>query len=376
MDEPQRIADDPSSEFPSEDDSVSILPAASFVVSGVTPEAPLTARPACGFADGQALGDYLRRHRALRNVSLDSLAERTKVIASRLEALERGDLRRWPHGIYRRAIVRSYASAVGLDPDEIVQEFVRLFPEPDPFAPPDGHDERRRRAVKRLRAVAVQVGARFTRLVSPARVPIRLPARPIVPVMALVIGYIVGSGGSVAERPLRFGREAVVGLIEAIFDTEPTARGTARSVAGTSGLGQLQAADATQPDITLVMTQPAERQQPVDPTQPVHGAKPVPPAPVKAAPSEPLLVVTSMPSGARVTVNGIGWGATPLTIRHLPPGPKRIRVTKEGYHSAERAVIFPNRGRATVRVQLPSRDSDGGGNGPAVAAGMRGRTPS
>jgi hypothetical protein len=50
------------------------------------------------------------------------------------------------------------------------------------------------------------------------------------------------------------------------------------------------------------------------------------------------LVVTTTPAGARVTVNGIAWGISPLTIRHLPPGEKRIRVTKEGYGSQERVL--------------------------------------
>jgi hypothetical protein len=53
--------------------------------------------------------------------------------------------------------------------------------------------------------------------------------------------------------------------------------------------------------------------------------------------SEGRLVVSSMPAGARVTVDGVGWGATPLTIR-LPPGVKRIRVTHDGYVGRERTV--------------------------------------
>ena len=50
------------------------------------------------------------------------------------------------------------------------------------------------------------------------------------------------------------------------------------------------------------------------------------------------LVVTTQPAGARVTVNGIGWGLAPVTIRHLPAGDKRIRVSKEGYATEERMV--------------------------------------
>ena len=42
--------------------------------------------------------------------------------------LERNDFSNWPSGIFARAFVRDYAKAVGLDADEIVDEFCRLFP--------------------------------------------------------------------------------------------------------------------------------------------------------------------------------------------------------------------------------------------------------
>lgn len=50
------------------------------------------------------------------------------------------------------------------------------------------------------------------------------------------------------------------------------------------------------------------------------------------------LVVSSQPEGARVTVDGIGWGATPVKIRYLQPGLKRIRVSSDGHASAEGVV--------------------------------------
>jgi hypothetical protein len=43
--------------------------------------------------------------------------------------LENNDLSRWPSGLFRRAFVRSYAEAIGLDPEEVCRRFVRLFPE-------------------------------------------------------------------------------------------------------------------------------------------------------------------------------------------------------------------------------------------------------
>jgi hypothetical protein len=74
----------------------------------------------------------------------------------------------------------------------------------------------------------------------------------------------------------------------------------------------------------------------------------------------PLLVITTQPAGARVTVNGVGWGTTPLTIRHLPPGEKRIRVSKAGYRSEERVISVdatgtPSTLRFTLRQALDAR---------------------
>ncbi len=86
----------------------------------------------------EAFGAELRRARERRGLTLDAIAEQTKVSASHFSGLERGDLSRWPSGIFRRAFVRSYALAVGLDPEESVAEFGRLFPDPAEGRAPDG----------------------------------------------------------------------------------------------------------------------------------------------------------------------------------------------------------------------------------------------
>ena len=70
-----------------------------------------------------------------------------------------------------------------------------------------------------------------------------------------------------------------------------------------------------------------------------------------AAPAS--LVVITQPEGAHVTINGVGWGVTPLTLGHLPPGAKRVRITKPGYRSEERVVATdPERPAATLRIAL------------------------
>jgi len=47
-----------------------------------------------------------------------------------LEALERDDVSHWPAGIFRRAFIRAYAHAIGLEPDVVVREFLELYPDP------------------------------------------------------------------------------------------------------------------------------------------------------------------------------------------------------------------------------------------------------
>ncbi len=73
----------------------------------------------------------LRRHRQRNGITLDEIAATTRVKRDLLEALESNDLSEWPRGLYARAWIRAYASAVGLDPIDTVDEFCRLFPNGD-----------------------------------------------------------------------------------------------------------------------------------------------------------------------------------------------------------------------------------------------------
>jgi len=78
-----------------------------------------------------AFGTNLRRHRNKRGVTLQEIADATKISINLLEGLERNDFRAWPGGIYARAYVRQYAVAIGVDPDATVDEFCRWYPQGD-----------------------------------------------------------------------------------------------------------------------------------------------------------------------------------------------------------------------------------------------------
>lgn len=69
----------------------------------------------------------LRRQRERHQISLEELTASTRVSHELLKAFERNDLSEWPSGLYARAIVRGYATVVGLDATATVNEFCRLF---------------------------------------------------------------------------------------------------------------------------------------------------------------------------------------------------------------------------------------------------------
>jgi Helix-turn-helix domain/GAF domain len=78
----------------------------------------------------ESFGARLRQKREEQQIALGSIAEQTKIKLSLLEELERDDVSHWPTGIFRRAFVRTYAHAIGLDPDVVVREFLQLYPDP------------------------------------------------------------------------------------------------------------------------------------------------------------------------------------------------------------------------------------------------------
>ena len=78
----------------------------------------------------ESFGARLRQRREKQQIALTTIAEQTKIKLSLLEALERDDLSRWPEGIFRRAFVRAYAHAIGLEPDVVVREFLDVHPDP------------------------------------------------------------------------------------------------------------------------------------------------------------------------------------------------------------------------------------------------------
>ena len=84
----------------------------------------------------ESFGRRLRAVREGQRISIAEIAESTKILGALLEGLEHDDVARWPTGLYRRAFIRAYATAIGLDPEPVVREFMARFPDPEDAATP------------------------------------------------------------------------------------------------------------------------------------------------------------------------------------------------------------------------------------------------
>ena len=70
----------------------------------------------------------LLRARLRRGLSLTDIRDRTRLSPTMLRILDEGRFAELPGGLYARGYVRAYASAVDLDPDQIVDELSAQLP--------------------------------------------------------------------------------------------------------------------------------------------------------------------------------------------------------------------------------------------------------
>lgn len=65
-----------------------------------------------------------------RGISLRQIAEATKISIRSLEAIERGDFRKLPGGIYNTSYIRQYARAIDYDESALLDFYKRETSEP------------------------------------------------------------------------------------------------------------------------------------------------------------------------------------------------------------------------------------------------------
>ncbi|MFP4083627.1 MAG: helix-turn-helix domain-containing protein [Desulfonatronovibrio sp.] len=79
------------------------------------------------------IGEELKAARELQEISLEKVHEDTRIGIEFLKSLEQGQTERMPHPVYARGFVRIYANYLGLDGEQIVENFSRLYHEEDHF---------------------------------------------------------------------------------------------------------------------------------------------------------------------------------------------------------------------------------------------------
>jgi cytoskeletal protein RodZ len=72
-------------------------------------------------------GEDLRKERLSRGIALEEITAVTKISQRHLIALEQERFRLLPGGILSKGIVRGYAGALGLDPQDWTQRFLQAY---------------------------------------------------------------------------------------------------------------------------------------------------------------------------------------------------------------------------------------------------------
>jgi cytoskeletal protein RodZ len=71
----------------------------------------------------ESVGEYLKRERELRKVTLEEIASVTRICTRYLQALEDGDYESIPAEVFVRGFLRAYAKCVGLSPNDIISKY-------------------------------------------------------------------------------------------------------------------------------------------------------------------------------------------------------------------------------------------------------------
>ena len=72
-----------------------------------------------------SIGEQLRLAREERGIPLREISDETRISIRYLEAIESGDFKRLPGGIFNRSFVKAYARCIGYDEKKAVEAYAR-----------------------------------------------------------------------------------------------------------------------------------------------------------------------------------------------------------------------------------------------------------
>ena len=113
------------------------------------------------------LGNRLKEAREAKGLSLDDLQELTKIQKRYLIGIEEGNYSMMPGKFYVRAFIKQYCEAVGLDSEEIFEQYKSEIPSVYSEELPEqlSRVQSRKtsgRSIQRLRNVTENLGCRFS----------------------------------------------------------------------------------------------------------------------------------------------------------------------------------------------------------------------
>jgi cytoskeleton protein RodZ len=82
-----------------------------------------------------SFGQRLQREREMRGITLEEIANSTKIGTRSLRALEEEDFDQLPGGIFNKGFVRAYAKYLGIDEEQAVADYMTAAGEGDPPLP-------------------------------------------------------------------------------------------------------------------------------------------------------------------------------------------------------------------------------------------------
>lgn len=74
---------------------------------------------------GQSLGSYIQRERLKKQITIEQVAEDTCIHIGTLRAIENNDRSKMPAEVFSRGFIKLYAEYLGLDPQEILERYIR-----------------------------------------------------------------------------------------------------------------------------------------------------------------------------------------------------------------------------------------------------------
>jgi hypothetical protein len=252
----------------------------------------------------------LRRARERRGKTLQDLSSETRIPRRHLDALEHGHLDAVPGGVYTRGETRAYAKAVGLDERLALSELER--------------------------ALRASMPAESVQVETP--MPSRLRSNPLLKVAGAVVAgvFLLAIGARWLGVPKPDAVDTPAARVSPPAVQLPAAKGLKQTTVDASWPAA-PILDETRPTVERITARAVAGSHVGEPGTAMDGQ----------------LVVNTSPAGARVTVDGIGWGVTPITIPNMAFGAKQIRISRDGYLSEQRLVrLDASHSAQTLTVDL------------------------